>query len=107
MDRVKWAQNCLNSPIVIEDAYSQCFRPLELQIRTIPVGVGYNAISVQFRLQLPTGTELGNISTMYLCIRPKTCICWCFDLCLHLKEARMGKMCKRELCHWVGIKVDQ
>ena len=41
MDRVKWAQNCLNNPIVIEDTYSQSFRPLELQIRTIPVGVGW------------------------------------------------------------------
>ena len=41
MDSVKWAQNCLNNPIVIEDAYSQSFRPLELQIRTIPVGVGW------------------------------------------------------------------
>ena len=41
MDRVKWAQNCLNNQIVIEDAYSQSFRPLELQIRTIPGGVGW------------------------------------------------------------------
>ena len=38
MDRVKWAQNCLNNQIVIEDAYSQSLRPLELQIRTIPGG---------------------------------------------------------------------
>ena len=41
IDRVKWAQNCLNNPIVIKDAYSQSFRPLELQIRTIPGGVGW------------------------------------------------------------------
>ena len=41
MDRVKWAQNCLNNPIVIEDTYSQSFRPMELQIRTIPGGVGW------------------------------------------------------------------
>ena len=41
MDRVKWAQNCLNNQIVIEDTYSQSFRPLEQQIRTIPVGVGW------------------------------------------------------------------
>ena len=44
MDRVKWAQNCLNNQIVIEDAYSQSFRPLELQIRTIPVGVGWGGL---------------------------------------------------------------
>ena len=41
MYRVKWAQNCLNNQIVIEDTYSQSFRPLELQIRTIPGGVGW------------------------------------------------------------------
>ena len=41
MDRVKQAQNGLNNQIVIEDAYSQSCRPLELQIRTIPVGVGW------------------------------------------------------------------
>ena len=41
MDRVKWAQNCLNNQIVIEDTYSQSFRPLELQIRTIPGGLGW------------------------------------------------------------------
>ena len=40
MYRVKWAQNCLNNQIVIEDTYSQSFRPLEPQTRTIPVGVG-------------------------------------------------------------------
>ena len=41
MYRVKWAQNCLNNQIVIEDTYSQSFRSLELQIRTIPGGVGW------------------------------------------------------------------
>ena len=40
MDRVKWAQNCLNNQVDLEDDYSQSLRPLELQIRTIPVGVG-------------------------------------------------------------------
>ena len=29
MDRVKWAQNCLNNQILIEDTYSQSFK-LEL-----------------------------------------------------------------------------
>ena len=46
MDRVKWAQNCLNNQIVIEDAYSQSFRPLELQIRTIPGGLGWVEVGV-------------------------------------------------------------
>ena len=41
MDRVKWAQNCSNNQIITEDAYSQSFRQLELQIRTIPVGLGW------------------------------------------------------------------
>ena len=50
MDRVKWAQNCLNNQIVIEDAYSQSFRPLELQIRTIPVGVGWVGVEVNIGL---------------------------------------------------------
>ena len=33
--------NYINNQIITEDAYSQSFRPLELQIRTIPVGVGW------------------------------------------------------------------
>ena len=41
LDSVKWALNCLNNQIVIEDAYSQSFIPLGLQIRTIPVGLGW------------------------------------------------------------------
>ena len=30
VDRVKWAQNCINNQIITKDAYSQTFRPLEL-----------------------------------------------------------------------------
>ena len=41
MNRVKWTPNCINNQIITEDAYSQSFRPLELQIRTIPGGVGW------------------------------------------------------------------
>ena len=50
MDRVKWTHNCLNNPIVIEDAYSQSFRPLEMQIRTIPGGVGWGGVEVNIGL---------------------------------------------------------
>ena len=44
MDRVNWAQNCINNQIITKAAYSQIFRPLKLQIRTIPVGVGCGGV---------------------------------------------------------------
>ena len=41
MDMVKWAINCIYNQIITDEAYSQSFRPLELQIRTIPVELGW------------------------------------------------------------------
>ena len=46
MDRVNWAQNCINNQIIAKDAYSKSIRPLELQIRTILVGVGWVGVGV-------------------------------------------------------------